>query len=169
MSHSRVASRYAYKQNRSVTGLDAQDVGEELERIREVRGELTPPVIVNESEPEAAVLHHVFEWNNDTAAHEYRLYQARNIVNTVTVVHENPTGRTDSMPGFVSVTVAEDDEEALHSNRQYVPTVEAMVDPDLRAQMLNSLRARLRNLRAEHRSFAELNRVWEVIDEECSD
>ena len=169
MARSRtVANRYEYKANRSVAGLKAQTVGEELERIREVKGELTPPAIVQESTPEEAVLHPVFEWNDATAAHEYRLHQARGIVNTVTVVHENAEGKEVNVPGFISVTTVED-EEYKHSNRQYLPVEEIVVNQELREQVLKNLRSRLKNLRIEYQNFSELGKVWEAIDEECKD
>lgn len=170
MTRSRtVANRYEYKANRSVSGLKAQTVGEELERIREVKGELTPPVIVQESTPEEAVLHPVFEWNDATAAHEYRLHQARGIVNTVTVVHENAEGKAVNVPGFISVTMVEEDEESKHSNRQYLPVEEIVVNQEFREQVLKNLRSRLKNLRIEYQNFSELGKVWEAIDEECKD
>jgi hypothetical protein len=176
MARSRQATtnRYQYKTNRSVTGLEAQTVGEELERIREVRGELTPPAIVHESQPRTAVLHNAFEWNDATAAHEYRLHQARNIVSTVTVVRENTEGNEISVPGFVSISVPSEDEEDTEdeqetSRRQYLPVDEVISNQEFRAQALQTLRARLRNIRLEYQSFSELSRVWSAIDAECRD
>lgn len=165
----KVSNRYEYKTSRAVAGLEAQTVGEELERIREVRGELTPPVIVHESRPEEAVLHDAFEWNDVTAAHEYRLHQARNIVSTVTVIHEDASGKEISVPGFISVKVAEENEESEHASRQYVPADEVAADSNLREQFLRNIRNRLMNLRLEYQSFNELTLVWEAIDKDCSD
>jgi hypothetical protein len=164
-------NRYQYKTNRSVAGLEAQTVGEELERIREVRGELTPPAIVHESQPETAVLHNTFEWNDVTAAYEYRLYQARNIVSTVTVVRENTEGNEINVPGFVSISVASEREENEQdtNRRQYLPVDEVISNQEFRSQVLQNLRARLRNIRIEYQSFRELGQVWSAIDSECID
>lgn len=57
-----------------MTGLyqiPAQAAGEELARIcKEHGGEMSPQTIVEESRPEAAPLHPVFEWNDTVAAEE---------------------------------------------------------------------------------------------------
>jgi hypothetical protein len=58
--------------------------GEELLRIYEERGELTPSIVVEEAEDEESPLHDRFEWDNDKAAHEYRLAQARTLIRVQT-------------------------------------------------------------------------------------
>ncbi len=45
--------------------IDAQTAGDELERIASMREKLTPEVIVDESRPEAAILHPCFDWNDE--------------------------------------------------------------------------------------------------------
>lgn len=67
-------------------GVSAQEAGEELQRIREERGRLTPATVVDESRPEDAVLHPVFEWRDPVAAEQWREHQAATLIKRVRVV-----------------------------------------------------------------------------------
>ena len=67
--------------------VEAQDAGEELERINEKYGQTTASNVVDESRPEKAVLHEAFEWDDEVAAEEHRKTQARSLIKTVRVIH----------------------------------------------------------------------------------
>jgi hypothetical protein len=71
-----------------VLGVDAQTAGEELDRIRKERGTLGPGAVVDESRPDEAPLHPVFEWCDPVAAEKYREHQATNLIRQVRVVVE---------------------------------------------------------------------------------
>lgn len=70
-------------------GLDPNKAHSELERIREKYGALTAEAVVQESQAKDSVLHDVFEWNNDTAAENYRLQQARTFIRVIVRVYED--------------------------------------------------------------------------------
>jgi hypothetical protein len=53
-----------------------QNLRDVLMEIRSRRGVLTPEVVVEEASDPLHPLHSRFEWNNDEAAHKYRLLQA---------------------------------------------------------------------------------------------
>lgn len=53
---------------------------EELVRIYERDGGVRASVVVRESRPKKAPLHDEFEWDNDVAAENYRLNQARALI-----------------------------------------------------------------------------------------
>lgn len=92
---------YSYREGARNTSVDAQAVGEELERIRsENDGKLLPQDVVEESRSEDAVLHPAFEWIDAVAAEEYRLNQARTLIRSVRVVTE-----AVDRPAYVSVRV----------------------------------------------------------------
>ena len=148
---------YVYKSNRTVVGVSAQNVGEELERISE-NGPLTPSLIVEESKPATAVLHPVFEWNNKTAGQLYREHQARLIVNAVVVVPEANEPAAAPVQAFISVTTGED------SDRQYMPAQVVASTPVLRDQHLAHIKSRLKTLRREYAGFVELAQVWSAVD-----
>jgi hypothetical protein len=48
-------------------------------------GRLTPEDVLNAAEDPSSPLHGWFDWNDDTAAHKYRLEQARMLIRTITV------------------------------------------------------------------------------------
>ena len=63
--------------------------GRELERIRKKnKGKLLSKDVVEESRPEVAPLHPAFEWLDSKAAEAFRQIQARNLIRSVRVVHE---------------------------------------------------------------------------------
>ena len=151
---------YQFKAGRSVAGKKAEDVGDELARINDKHGELTPSQIVKESRPAKALLHDVFEWDDPTAAEEYRIHQARLVINCVTVVDEDLPD-TRPVQAFVSITVMNEDEE---NERRYIPAQQVTTNPKLLEQHLDHLKRRLKNIRIEHAAFIELAAVWQAID-----
>lgn len=151
---------YQFKAGRSVAGKKAQDVGDELARINDKHGELTPSQIVKESRPAKALLHDVFEWDDPTAAEEYRIHQARLVINCVTVVDEHLPD-TRPVQAFVSITVVNEDEE---NERRYISAQQVTSNPKLLEQHLDHLKRRLKNIRIEHAAFTELAAVWQAID-----
>lgn len=68
--------------------VDAQDAGEELDRIYQKHGGLSAKDIVDESRSETAPLHPCFEWNDAVAAEKYRENQASDIVRAIVMVAE---------------------------------------------------------------------------------
>ena len=70
--------------------VDAQTAGEELDRIRRSYGGLSPAAVVDESRPQDAPLHPVFEWNDQTAAERYREHQATTLIRQVKVAVSEP-------------------------------------------------------------------------------
>lgn len=148
---------YSFKPGKSVAGLSADAVGNELERIQRKHGELTTKGVVDESRPEEAVFHPHFEWDDPKAAELYREHQARQIVHSVVI----ETSETEAKPqAFVSVeTVSE--EEVRHV---YKPVEAVAADPDLREKHVRALKSRLNNMRRELSAFEEFASVCAAID-----
>jgi hypothetical protein len=90
--------------------VDAQVVGEELERIRERDGGLKTETVVDEARPEIAPLHPAFEWDDFAAAEHYRKIQARTMIRKVRVSQpdyaESDSKDTRDAPAFVHVRLA---------------------------------------------------------------
>lgn len=148
----------------------AQTAGEELARIAKVdpKGRILPAVVVNESRPDEAPLHPIFEWNDFRAAELHRQEQARQIVRSVFVVHETKT-EPDHGPVQVYVHVRDDEGEGC-----YMTTSRVMSDDDLRAQAIADALALFKGVkrRFEHLSelrgiFAEIERVERELAEEA--
>lgn len=85
-------------------------IAEELTRIHDDNGGLTARALVDESTPETAPLHPIFEWDDAVAADGFRLHQGRNLIRAVQVTWGNrehpeplmvyvPQTATDTNPG----------------------------------------------------------------------
>jgi len=62
-------------------------VAEKLAEIAELNGgRLTPNLVLEEAKDPDSVLHGLFEWDDTFAAHQHRLFQARQIITSVRVV-----------------------------------------------------------------------------------
>jgi hypothetical protein len=79
-------NKYDWKLKSFAKGINPDLAVEELSRIENLYGSLTPENILKAAEPEDSVLHPLFEWSNDRAAELYRLQQARTILNNIEVV-----------------------------------------------------------------------------------
>lgn len=113
-------------------GIKPDVVGNELARIHSAHGTLEPQTVVDESTPDDAPLHPVFEWDTDVAANKYRVWQARNLIKSVRVVHE---GKTSSEPVYVHVP-----KSAENDNQPGYQPVDVVVSrPDMYASALAAL------------------------------
>ncbi len=66
---------------------------DQIDRLTELEksGILTPDSVVEDATDPESVLHPLFEWNNDIAAHKYRVDQARTVISSVTVIVTSTT------------------------------------------------------------------------------
>jgi hypothetical protein len=65
----------------------------ELDRIRKA-GQLSAGAVVEAARPEDAPLHPAFQWDDEAAAEEYRLIQARRVIRALHVVQPGREPRT---------------------------------------------------------------------------
>lgn len=102
----------------------------ELRRIADAnRGQLRPIDVVNAARPKASPLHSRFEWDNTKAAQEYRLWQARHLIN-VTVEYFG--GEESSFTGRVFVSLTSDRGDGAG----YRSMVSVMSDDQHRARLM---------------------------------
>lgn len=129
----------------------AQEAGEELARICDKHGgEMSPKIIVDESRPEDAVLHQVFEWSDPVAAELWRQQQARNIVCCIITKHETEKSGPTEVRAFV------------HVAESYRPTQLVVSQEDLQAELVRNA---LRDVEAFHRrleTFSTLRPVKQL-------
>lgn len=123
---------------------DAQQVGEELEAL-ETRD---PASIVEYAEDERTALHTCFTWDDAKAAHQYRLEEARSVVQSVIVVDDAPEREPIAYRAFESVVI--------DGRRQYVQTERALSDESLRAQVFGEMAAAMSELNNKMRLYRYL-------------
>lgn len=86
---------------------DANIIGQVLEKLDKTGG-VTAKRLVNVSRPEDAPLHKEFEWDDLVAAENYREYQARHIIGSITVKRE-PNDNRPPVRAFQRIKLSEGD------------------------------------------------------------
>jgi len=79
----------------------AEVAAEELERLRsKAGGELTASGVLGEASKKSSPIHDFFQWDDDAAANEYRLAQARRLLNGIRSVEVTilPSGAEERTP-----------------------------------------------------------------------
>lgn len=145
--------------------VDAQSAGEELARIENVHGELTPEMVVDESRDENAVLHPCFEWNDSVAAELYRREQARRIIGNIIIKVESPAipegGKITVTRAFVDVS------ESVKG--KFVNIKTALNNDDYKRRILLNAKTELLCFKAKYSTYQELCGVFNAIDEFITD
>lgn len=87
-------------------------------------GRLTPNVVLEEAKDRDSVLHSLFEWDDTLAAHQHRIYQARQIITSVRVVITTENRK-------ISTVYYVRDPEAEPTEQGYVSIDRLKTDKDL--------------------------------------
>jgi hypothetical protein len=127
---------YEWK-NGSRISADAQKVGEELERI-ETKNAAS---VLRAAKAKGSELHKCFEWEDSIAAEAHRMEQARAVLRfIVTIIEVSNDGEIETVQvrAYESVRFATDDDEP-DTAMTYIPTREALSDPELRSQVMDRL------------------------------
>ena len=136
-------------------GISTQEIIDELERIRaQHSGRLNTADVVDAARPEDAILHPAFEWDDRIAGELYRRTCARHLIANIRVQKE---GNREPVRMYVNIKMED-------SARHYIPSEEAMADPDLRAQVLAGLRRSLNYYAAELRKMEGLAHVLAHVE-----
>lgn len=128
----------------------------ELKRIAaENGGVLQPETVVREAEPKSSPLHSRFTWDDSEAAHQYRIWQARQLIR---VSVEVLAGTDKVVDVFVSLSTDRQKESG-----GYRVMTEVLSDADLRQQMLTDALNELEVFRAKYRALVELAEIFTAI------
>jgi tRNA A37 N6-isopentenylltransferase MiaA len=128
-------TEYCFRQNPGIEigGLTPQIVGDTLADIEDRHGVIDPHTVVDESRPEDAPLHPVFEWRDEVAAEKWRLEQARRVVRSVEIVVDHRSESTQiayvniqSQGGYVSAAAIRSQPDLYEEARlSYLSRLEA--------------------------------------------
>jgi len=116
---------------------DAQKIGEELEQIKS-KENLTPSSVIERAKNKKSILHNLFEWDNSEAAEQYRLQQARSIVNHVVEIVVIRGNEVEEKAYFNVV--------AKDEGNVYVSLTEAIKVPSYKKQLLRDMETTMENL-----------------------
>ena len=127
------------------------DLKAELLAIRKQYGRLTADLVLDEARDPGHVLHGRFCWDDGEAAERYRLGQARNLIRSVKVTYQRPTGEKASVRQFVSI----DRSDAAAPATGYLPTEEALADPLTAKILLRQMQRDVDSLLAKYEQMTE--------------
>lgn len=128
----------------------------ELTRIAKAHGATTCKAewVVEAARPKSSPLHSKFNWDDAAAGHQYRLWQARQLISvTIITVVNKPTQM------FVSLR-----QDRHPGGAGYRTIVDVMNDDQLRASLLDDAKAEMRHFTLKYRKLTELAKVVEEMD-----
>lgn len=134
-------------------------IATELKRLALVNGGLlTPIAVVDAARDPESPLHNSFEWDDNEAAHHYRLWQARQLISVA--VRYEPVGKsTVAHRVFVSLTP-----DRTKEGPGYRLATTVLSDEGMRAQLLADARDDMRRFQQKYKSLTELARVFEAME-----
>lgn len=139
-----------------------QIIERELLRIQKKHGILTPPLVVQESRSERAVLHKHFVWDDTKAAKAYREWQARQIIAVVTFQHPEMDTRVRT---FQNITLERRGEDgAPESYHVYVRTLDILKNPEARHQLLERAHQEASEWQMRYKSLVELSEITNAME-----
>jgi hypothetical protein len=119
-------------------------------------GMITPQSVVEAARPASSPIHECFQWDNTKAAHEYRLFQARQLIRvTVEVI----PSMGDKTPMRVYVSIGDDRGEG-----GYRRIVDVMNTPELRDKLLSEAKRDMQVFRTKYAKLVELSKVFGEMD-----
>lgn len=156
--HSKV--RYGVKPGSRVPPEKAQTYGDSLQRLAErYGGRLDAEIVVEASRNPASPLHEWFEWDDSTAAEEYRKEQARALIRAIVICEKNPRVEVRA---FHHVVLSE--EAGGSPECYYVPTEDVLKNRGLLQQVLQEALDYLCWFRKKYAILKELGGVHREID-----
>jgi hypothetical protein len=153
---------YAYKKNGGLRPpIPPDQAAAEINRVLVLcKGEEKdlPGMLVKESKKKTSVLHSTFNWNDAQCGELWRTHQARLLIATVYIIEGQDDGEDILVPAFPSIAGTE------NRLRSYEPIEVAMASDEMREELLNDVRQRLKMLRNKYKNLTELAAIWDVID-----
>ena len=127
----------------------------EIEKIKDpLSGFINPQELVDISRDKNSLLHNYFEWDDQVAGENYRINQARNLINKVRVtILDRPS------QAYVSVSVNIDGS----NKRGYMPLMTAIRKKDLREQVIAKA---LRELGYWKDRYGQYQELINLVDDE---
>lgn len=140
----------SFKMQELYKGVDPHKVYDELQELGE---NIKPAHIVERAKDSNSELHKCFEWDDTKAANQYRLTQARKLVNNLVIIESEAI----SEPQQVRV---------MYTSKEggYKPTKLILQQKDEYEHLLEKAKAELRAFKAKYSMLLELNEIFELID-----
>lgn len=123
-------SVYIAKRGSALTDEEANKYGQRIEALlSEKRGRITPRELIEDGRKRESPLHDYFEWDDEFAASEYRVEQARYLLRSITIKREEDE---KEIRAFHNVIIKSENVE----ERAYASVTRIMSEEELRNQLL---------------------------------
>ncbi|MGI8483537.1 MAG: hypothetical protein ACR2OU_04665 [Thermomicrobiales bacterium] len=154
-------TKMVYQWGRRTHAIDPQIAGDVIEDITRQSGSCSPAELVDVARDAGSPLHPLFTWDDEAAAEHWRVHEARNVINslTVTVVCGD---KEIIAPAFISVGHTSTTKDA---GIGYRPFSVVIADPDFTQETLDDVISALRSLQAKYAAIRELAPVWKALEE----
>jgi hypothetical protein len=151
---------YKWKAAAQIKGLDPQVCGDRMEYIKKTVGAVTAETVLEDARNINSPLHGGFTWDDNEAAEQHRLNEARYLLRQIVIYEEpkEPEGEPTIIRAFVNV------QEENQPDATYVDITTAMSDPKLREQILERAYRELTAWKVRYEEFEEFARVVKAIN-----
>lgn len=152
-------------------------VGDELGKIEEEYGQVTPAIVVEVAQSGSNPMHPLFTWDDTVAGPKYRLIEAQYVLRNLVIRREaesdgDEAPRNRSIRAFLSVPqdetieAPEDGDEEMPQRRMvYMSAQMALSDPQKRAYILDEARRALSAWRNRYEALSEFADLIAAIDD----
>ncbi len=120
-------------------------------------GLILPHDVVEAARSPKSAMHDMFTWDDNEAAHQYRLYQARQILRTYVVIEDAAPKQV--IRAFVSLKP-----DRQREGGGYRHIADVLSDEQLYQQMLKDSLVELRSLQTKYQRIRELKPIFEATD-----
>ena len=135
--------------------IGAQIAAERLKKIKDQHGAITPRVVVDDAANPRSPLHPCFEWDDETAADNYRLSQARKLIGSIVVAEMDNYPIINETRAFVHVT---------NDGPHYEAVEVAMSQEGMRNEVLERAKREIKLWRARYAGYEEFADLVLSID-----
>lgn len=122
---------------------------QELTKVYETHGQLTPTLLVTLAADPNHPLHHRFEWDDTTAAAQWRLEQGAQLIRSVRITYTKDGDEPKDLRAFIATR------GETAATGTYVPTADAVSDDFTRAMILRDMRRDWAVFERRYRHMAE--------------
>jgi len=136
---------------------DANKVGEELEKIKDI-GELTNKEVLEYAETHRdSELAKCFEWDNEVAGRKYRLKQATDILCSISIIIDDNKKPIEKARVYVSTRKVDDEK------RTFKKLVDVLDDDEEYKLLLAKAKNELNNCQEKYRNIVKLQDLKDII------
>lgn len=155
-----ISESYAPREGARISQADAEALGRVMERLDE-QGMATPEALLEEARRARSPIHHLFEWDDETAAAEYRLAQARRYYRIIVKRVEFSDGHAESFDAFTLVhldpaDLASEEQSGTARNSRYVRLNRIVQRPDLQEQVIQGAREALASYKRRYDRYRKM-------------